>query len=239
MDARVILLTGFEPFGGETTNPSWEVASRFEAALIGSVSVSAMCLPVDCRRAAKQLTTAIGRIRPVAVIGLGQAGGRPALSIEKVAINLADERSENETGERADGKPIVRGGPDAYFARLPIPAVVNAITRDGIPAAMSLSAGAYVCNAVMYTALHVLRQRPEAPVGFIHLPYEAAQATSHRASASMSADLMVAGVEAALAEIVRLLERSGRLKMRQGRSPSTRKGSGKPNPNGVAQADDG
>jgi len=222
MGERLILLIGFEPFGGETTNPSWEVASRLESVPIVGASIKTLRLPVDCRRAARQLTAAIARLRPAAVIGLGQAGGRPALSIEKVAINLASERAEHESGERADGKPIVRDGPDAYFARLPIPAILSAIAREGIPAAMSLSAGTYVCNTVMYKALHVLRRRPEVAVGFIHLPYAAAQATRHRASASMSVDLMVAGVGAALASIVRGLDRSSRLKMRQNRPRSAR-----------------
>src|SRR5271168_1844586 len=100
MGERLILLIGFEPFGGETTNPSWEVASRLESVPIVGASIKTLRLPVDCRRAARQLTAAIARLRPAAVIGLGQAGGRPALSIEKVAINLASERAEHESGER-------------------------------------------------------------------------------------------------------------------------------------------
>ncbi|MGA2411380.1 MAG: pyroglutamyl-peptidase I [Candidatus Binataceae bacterium] len=235
MATPVILLTGFEPFGGETTNPSWDVASRLQKASIEGASITALRLPVDCKRAAQQLTATITRLHPAAVIGLGQAGGRPALSIEKIAINLADERAENEAGERAEGRPIIRGGPDAYFARLPIPAIVSAITRNGIPAAMSLSAGAYVCNTVMYTALHVLRRRPETPAGFIHLPYEAGQAVRHRASASMSADLMVAGVRAALSEIVRTVERSDRLKVRRRSSSASR--NHRPPPSSVVRAD--
>jgi pyroglutamyl-peptidase len=138
------------------------------------------------------------------------------LSIEKVAINLADERADRESGERAEGKPVVRGAPDAYFARLPIPAMIDAITQRGVPAAMSLSAGAYVCNSVMYTALHTLRARPEVLTGFIHLPYEAAQATLHPARANMGIDLMALGIEAALAVIAAKLEGNGRRPRRRG-----------------------
>ena len=201
MAAGQILLTGFEPFGGESNNPSWDVAERFQEALTGDFEIAALRLPVDCKRAARELRTAITRIRPAAVIGLGQAGGRTSLSIEKVAINLADERADRESGDRAEGRPIVRGGPDAYFARLPISAMIDAITQRGVPAAMSLSAGAYVCNTVMYTALHVLRAQPEVPAGFIHLPYEAGQATLHPARANMGIDLMAVGIEAALAMV--------------------------------------
>lgn len=207
MAASVILLTGFKPFGRETINPSWEVAARLDGATIGSAEVKAMRLPVDCKRAASEVKTAIARLKPSAVIGLGQAGGRTAISIEKVAINLADERADRESGERAEGRPIVRGGPDAYFARLPVSSMVDAITQRGIPASMSLSAGAYVCNTVMYMALHTLRWQPDVPAGFIHLPFDAAQAARHSSSPSMTLELMTVGVETALTEVIRWLKR--------------------------------
>ena len=210
MSSSTILLTGFEPFGGETTNPSWEVAARFAEGKLGLIEVKPLRLPVDCKRAASEAKAAIVGLKPVAVIGLGQAGGRTAITIEKVAINLADERADRESGERAEGRPVVRGGPDAYFARLPIAEMIQAITGRGIPAAMSLSAGAYVCNTVMYATLHELRRQPEVPVGFIHLPFEAAQATRHSSSASMGLELMYRGVEAALTELTK------RLKLRRG-----------------------
>jgi pyroglutamyl-peptidase len=207
MATPIILLTGFEPFGAETSNPSWEVAARLAEATIGTAQVKALRLPVDCKRAASEAKTAIARLKPAVVIGLGQAGGRTALSIEKVAINLADERADRESGERAEGRAIVRGGPDAYFARLPITSMVDAITQRGIPATMSLSAGAYVCNTVMYVTLHQLRRRPDVPAGFIHLPFEATQATRHASRPSMSLEQMTAGVETALTEAIRRLKR--------------------------------
>jgi pyroglutamyl-peptidase len=219
MATRRILLTGFEPFGGESVNPSWEVAARFHDALIGDVQITATRLPVDCRQAASELKATIRRTRPSAVIGLGQAGGRTALTIEKVAINLADERADRESGERADGRPIIRGGPDAYFARLPIAMIVEAVTARGIPAAMSLTAGAYVCNSVMYTALHLLRARPEVPAGFIHLPYATAQGTGHPTRPTMGIDLMAAGVEAALLVVVQKLNGRGRARPSKIKSP--------------------
>ena len=201
---RIILLTGFEPFGGERTNPSWEVASWLDGKDIGGATIHTLELPVNCRRASKMVTDAIARTNPAAVLGLGQAGGRLSLSIEKVAVNLADERASRESDGGASAKPVVVRGPDAYFARLPIAPMLRAIERAGIPAALSLSAGVYVCNTVMYSTLHALRSRPGVPAGFIHLPYTAAQATHHRATASMSVDLMTAGVEVALGVIARI-----------------------------------
>jgi pyroglutamyl-peptidase len=201
--APIILLTGFAPFGGERTNPSWEVASWLDGKEIGGATIHTLELPVNCRRAAKAVTDAIARMKPAAVLGLGQAGGRPSLSIEKVAVNLADERAAHETGGGTNAKPIVPKGPDAYFARLPISPILRAIARAGIPATLSLSAGVYVCNTVMYSTLHALRSSPDVPAGFIHLPYTAAQAAHHRATASMSVDLMTAGVEIALGVIAR------------------------------------
>jgi pyroglutamyl-peptidase len=206
MPSSTILLTGFEPFGGETTNPSWEVAARFAEAKVGLTEVKPWRLPVDCKLAASAVKAAIARLKPVAVVGLGQAGGRTAITVEKVAINLADERGDRESGERAEGRAVVRGGPDAYFARLPIAEMIEAITLRGVPAAMSLSAGAYVCNTVMYTILHELRRRPEVPAGFIHLPFEATQAARHSSSASMGLELMYQGVEAGLAELAKRLK---------------------------------
>jgi pyroglutamyl-peptidase len=206
--ASIILLTGFEPFGGERINPSWEVARRLDGMRIGDITVRSIRLPVNCRRAASVVSTAIEEISPAAVLGLGQAGGRPALSLERVAINLAERRASRETDGSADGKAIVAGGPDAYFSRLPLAAILRALKRGNIPVALSLSAGAYVCNTVMYVGLHMLRRRRNAPAGFIHLPYEAAQAVRHRAAASMSLDLMTAGVELALRVVARQPGRS-------------------------------
>src|SRR5712692_1773361 len=107
---RLILLTGFGPFGGERINPSWEVAERFERKRIGDAVVKTLKLPVHCERAARQVTETVQRMRPAAVIGLGQAGGRPVLSLEKVAVNLADEHAAREAIGVAKGKRGVKGG---------------------------------------------------------------------------------------------------------------------------------
>jgi pyroglutamyl-peptidase len=194
---RTILLTGFEPFGGEKTNPSWDVAQRLNGRKFREAQVYALRLQVNCPRAAEGIVRAIDEMRPLAVLGLGQAGGRPSLSLEKIAVNLADERPSRETEGGLDAKPVIEGGPDAYFSRLPLKRMMTTLRERQIPAAISLSAGVYVCNTVMYAALHALREQPEVPAGFIHLPFEAAQAV-RRGGPSMSLDLMTAGIECAI-----------------------------------------
>src|SRR5229473_7487023 len=138
---RVILLTGFGPFGGERINPSWEVAGRFEGKRIGGAVVKTLKLPVHCKRAARQVMDTVERIRPAAVIGLGEAGGRPALSLERVAVNLADDRGALARTGDPGVAPVVRGAPDAYFARLPLAAILRELDRKDIPASVSLTAG--------------------------------------------------------------------------------------------------
>jgi len=199
----VLLLSGFEPFGGERSNPSWEVAALLDGREIGGLVVRAVRLPVNTPRAARAIVAAIRRLRPRAVLGLGQAGGRPAISLEKVAINLAERNAGRESDGGLTGTPVLRGGADALFARLPLRAIMQALRRRGIPAALSLSAGAYVCNAVMYTTLHALRARAEVAAGFIHLPYAARQAVRRQQMPSMTLEMMTAAVEVAIAAIAR------------------------------------
>lgn len=198
---KLLLLTGFEPLSGERRNPSWEVARRFDGQSIGGLTVVAIRLPVAYRRAVNRLLASICRLRPAAVLGLGQAGGRPALSLERVAINLVAESARDARRSHRAQRPVVRGGPDAYFSRLPLGATLRNLNRRRIPAAFSLSAGDFVCNAVMYAGLHELRRRPGVPAGFIHLPYEPRQAVRHRAAPSMSLDLMERAVAIAIKTI--------------------------------------
>ncbi len=196
----VLLLTGFEPFGGERRNPSWEVARRLDRETIDGLLVRAVRLPVSITPAIRRLTESIAQIDPGVVLGLGQAGGRPAVSLERIAINLF---SHDEISGGGRIRVVIAGGPDAYFSRLPLDRVLLALRREGIPAALSLSAGAFVCNAVMYAGLHALRRRPSIPSGFVHLPYDAGQAARHRSAPSMSIDLMVRAVELSIGAIAR------------------------------------
>jgi pyroglutamyl-peptidase len=200
----IFLVTGFEPFGGDRSNPSWLVARRFDGEVIGGLQIKSVKIPVSCAGAARRVTAAIVRYRPRAVLGLGQAGGRPQVSVEQVAINLAQAGARGEHGIGGATRPVIAHAPEAYFARLPLEAIVRELKRKEIPAAVSLTAGAYACNALMFAALHALKRRPAVPVGFIHLPYELRQAARRReAVASMSLDAMERAVRLAIAMIAR------------------------------------
>jgi pyroglutamyl-peptidase len=199
----ILILTGFEPFRGERINPSWEVARNFDGEVIGGMQIKSVRVPVGCAKAARRINGAIVRYRPRAVIGLGEAGGRVAISLERIAINLADERGALMRSGDPGFTPVVRGGPDAYFSRLPLHAIIRELDREQIPASVSLSAGAYACNALMYAALHYLRRKPAVPVGFIHLPYDARQAGRHRSMPSMALTQMESAVRVAIAETAR------------------------------------
>ncbi len=199
----ILILSGFEPFGGERINSSWEIARRLDGEVIGGLRIKSVRVPVGCAKAARRITGAIVRYRPRAVIGLGEAGGRPAISLERIAINLADERGALAKSGDPGFTPVVRGGPDAYFSRLPLRAIIRELDRKQIPSSVSLTAGAYACNALMYAALHYLRRKPGLPVGFIHLPYEARQAGRHRSLPSMALATMEKAVRIAIAETAR------------------------------------
>lgn len=217
----VILLTGFEPFGPERVNPSWEVARRLDGETIEGLAVKAMRLPVNCARAAARVKDAIVRVGPQAFLGLGQAGNRASVSLEQVAINLFQQRNGGNLDGRGDAQAVIKGGPDAYFARVPLAAILKALKRRRIPAAISLSAGAYACNATMYVALHTLR-KPDVQAGFIHLPYEAGQATRHPATPSMSLEMMEQAVRVAIGVIAGNRIEAGRPRSRsRRRAPKT------------------
>jgi pyroglutamyl-peptidase len=199
----ILILTGFEPFRGERINPSWEIARGLDGEVIGGMQIKSVRVPVGCAKAARRIVGAIVRYRPRAVIGLGEAGGRPAISLERIAINLADERGALASRGDPGIAAIVRGGPDAYFSRLPLSRIIRELDRKDIPASVSLTAGVYACNALMYAALHHLRRKPSIPVGFIHLPYEARQAGRHRSAPSMPLATMENAVRIAIATTAR------------------------------------
>jgi pyroglutamyl-peptidase len=201
--APIFLLTGFEPFRGERINPSWEIARALDGEIIGGLQIKSVKVPVGCARASRRVTGAIVRYRPRAVLGLGEAGGRTALSVERVAVNLADDRAGKRRDFAVAAGPVIRGAPEAYFARLPIGPIMRELRRRGIPAGVSLSAGAYACNALMFTSLHLMRRRRRAPVGFIHLPYATRQAVAHPDAPSMTIALMEAAIRAVVAIIAR------------------------------------
>jgi pyroglutamyl-peptidase len=199
----IFLLSGFQPFRGERINPSWEVARRLDTEEIGGMRIKAVRIPVGCAKAVLRVNAAIVRYRPRAILGLGEAGGRTAVSIEKVAVNLADEHAASRPEFGLGGKPVIAGGPEAYFSRLPIGGIVRELRKREIPVQVSLSAGAYACNALMYASLHLMRRRQTVPVGFLHLPYDSRQGARHPERPSMAIDTMEQAVRGAIAAIAR------------------------------------
>jgi len=189
-----ILFTGFEPFGGESINPSWEAVAALPTEIDG-VSIVTAKIPVVFGKSADVLLEVLRQEQPCAVICVGQAGGRAAITIERVAINCDDANIDDNAGNRPVDELIARDGPAAYFATLPIKAMVDALRNDGIPAAVSNSAGTYVCNHVMYAALHyAATHKLPLAAGFVHIPYLPLQVKCKAAMPSMSLEMLTAGL---------------------------------------------
>ncbi|MGN9234712.1 pyroglutamyl-peptidase I [Atopobiaceae bacterium HCP3S3_D6] len=196
---RKILVTGFQPFGGESMNPAWEAVRRLPDT-IGDATVTKVEVPVVFGRGPEAVERAVEEVEPDLVLCVGQAGGRAKITPEFVGINYADARIPDNDGCQPVAERVVDGGPDAYFATLPVKAMVQAMQKAGVPAEVSYTAGTYVCNDVMYSLLHTLATRhPEVRGGFLHVPYATEQATHLPASTpSMSVDDMARGIAVAL-----------------------------------------
>lgn len=168
-----VLLTGFEPFGGDPRNPSGEAVSEAALTWAGPETLVTATLPVEFDAAAAELRELIAEFAPEVVIATGLAGGRAQITPERVAINLRDARIPDNGGARPVDEPCVAGAPAAYFASLPVKAIAGAIAAEGVPAAVSHTAGTFVCNHVFYVAAHEAARRPGMRAGFIHVPWSA------------------------------------------------------------------
>jgi pyroglutamyl-peptidase len=194
----VILVTGFDPFGGEKTNPSWEICTRLPREIAG-LRVETCKVPCQFRRAIEVVGEAIERLHPAIVLSIGQAGGRSRIGVERVAINVDDARIPDNAGAQPVDEMIAANGPPAYFATIPVKAIARAIRAAGIPAEVSNSAGTYVCNHVMYGVLHFLAASGNrARAGFIHVPYAESQVLDKRDAPAMSLESMTKAIEAAI-----------------------------------------
>lgn len=192
-----ILITGFEPFGGESVNPSWELAHALGGEIIADRRVVAVQLPCVFGAALTRLDEALAHVRPALVLAVGQAGGRCDLSLERVAINVDDARIPDNAGAQPVDEPVVTGGPAAYFSSLPIKAMVAALRAAGYPASVSQTAGTFVCNHVFYGLQHRLAGQ-DVPSGFMHIPYLPQQAAQHPGAASLPLETLVSAIRLAL-----------------------------------------
>jgi pyroglutamyl-peptidase len=191
--AQTILLTGFEPFDGATVNPSAEIVRRLHGRKSGGNPIAGVVLPCRFREATAVLDREIRRLDPALVICLGQAGGRAEITPERIAINVDDARIPDNAGRQPVDRPIVQRGPAAYWSTLPIKAIVAALRARDIPAAVSQTAGTFVCNHVFYGLMHALRRRRGVRGGFVHLPWLPEQAGAGQPSLPL--DVMLRAVE--------------------------------------------
>jgi len=196
-----VLVTGFEPFGGEEINPSWRAVEALPDS-IGGAEVIKEELPVSFEKVRKQLPKLIVKGAPDVIILTGQAGGRPNITVERVAINVMDSTMPDNDGFKPEDEPVFEGAPDAYFATIPIKEIIKALRNAGIPAAVSNTAGTYVCNTAMFTALHTVAvSGMEARAGFIHVPFSHEQALD-KARPSMAQETINEAIRLAVEKVV-------------------------------------
>ena len=172
MTRKIIILSGFEPFGGEKINPSWETIKKFSGEQIKNYEIKTILLPVAYKRAREIVYNTILETKPDFFIGFGQAGGITRIQLERIALNLMDSKSPDADKYVAKGEKIFSDGPLAYEATIPLEKIYEKIKREEIPVKISNHAGAYVCNLVFYTARYCVDKNSlKTKVGFIHLPY--------------------------------------------------------------------
>jgi pyroglutamyl-peptidase len=195
-----ILLTGFEPFDQDAINPSWEAVRALDGWRIEGATVHARRISCVFGAALRELDAAIDELRPQLVIAVGQAGGRSEITPERVAINIDDGRICDNAGCQPIDEPVVAGAPVGYFSSLPIKAIVRDLRAAGIPAAVSNSAGTFVCNHLFFGLMHRIATRPVPGLrgGFIHIPYLPEQAAPLSGMPSMSLDSVIAALRIAI-----------------------------------------
>ncbi|HEU4325205.1 MAG TPA: pyroglutamyl-peptidase I [Roseiflexaceae bacterium] len=193
-----VLLTGFEPFAERPLNVSAAAVAYLREQLPADIDLHCALLPVTADQAPQHITAALREIRPDVCLMLGQADGISTLAVERVAVNLCDFRIADNGGWQLRDAPVVEGGPTAYFATVPTRAMVEAAQTSGAPAALSLSAGAFICNMVFYTALHCCaQQRLPTRCGFVHLPLLPIQVAGERPTPpSMALETIGSGLRA-------------------------------------------
>ena len=197
-----VLVTGFDPFGGEKLNPALEAIKSLPAQIQGA-EVRWLEVPTVFYKSAKILEEEIRLYQPDIVLCVGQAGGRKGLTPERVAINQDDARIPDNEGNQPIDRPIQLDGPPAYFSSLPIKAMVQAIKEEGLTASVSNTAGTFVCNHLMYQVLYLVEKEfPNIKAGFMHIPYMAEQVVDKPHTPAMDLVDIVRGIEAAIRAII-------------------------------------
>lgn len=196
-----ILVSGFDPFGGETINPSIEAVKRLPDSING-VEIIKLEIPTVIGKSIDVLTQAVEKHLPDVVLSVGQAGGRSDITLERIAINIDDCRIKDNEGNQPIDEPIVRDGPDAYFLTLPIKSIVSNLQSQGIPASVSNSAGTFICNHVAYGMAHLAKLKyPNMKTGFIHIPFIPEQVLNKSNMPSLSLDRIIKALEMSIQTI--------------------------------------
>ena len=194
-----ILISGFDPFGGEPVNPACELLGILDGKLLDGYRIVTQKIPTARFRAAEMLHSAITHEDPAVILALGQAGGYSEIAVERVAINVDDYRIPDNDGNQPVDEPVVEGGPVAYWSTLPIRSIVRAMREVEVPAFVSNSAGTFVCNHLFYRLMRFLEEE-EGGVrrgGFIHVPYMLEQA-ERLGQPGLPLEAMAQGLEAAV-----------------------------------------
>ena len=196
-----VLITGFDPFGGEKINPAWEAVNALPNEVDG-VEVIKVQIPTVFKKSAQKLFEAIESVKPDAVICVGQAGGRFDFNVERVAINADDARIPDNEGKQPIDVKIFEDGENAYFATLPIKAMVEEAKKAGVPASVSNTAGTFVCNHIMYSLLYYInKNKLNIRGGFIHVPYISQQVIGKKNTPYMELTTATKGLEASIRAI--------------------------------------
>lgn len=210
-----VLITGFDPFGGEPINPAYEAVKMLPDEIAGAQIIKRE-IPTSFGRGTAEVVRQIELCQPDLVLNVGQAGGAAGLRVERVAINLADARIPDNDGAQPVDEPLIRDGASAYFSTLPVKAMVRGVQAKGYPCQLSYTAGTYVCNAVMYTVLHTAQKYPGMRAGFVHVPYAVSQLNGKAPDTPAMplediAQALTAAVEAAVRNTADLKEQMGQL----------------------------
>ena len=197
-----VLVTGFDPFGGEPINPAWEAVKAMKDTIAGAEIIK-MQIPTVVGKSIEKIHQKMKELQPDLVISVGQAGGRFGVTPERVAINVTDARIPDNEGNQPIDEPIFPDGPAAYFSNLPVKAMVQAIKDAGYPSVLSNSAGTYICNHVMYGILYYIEKEfPNVRGGFIHVPYAPSQVVNKPSTPSMALADITASLEAAVSAAI-------------------------------------
>ena len=201
-----ILVTGFDPFGGEKINPALETIKRLPDEILGAQIIK-LEIPTVVGKSLAKITEAVEKENPDVVLSIGQAGGRADITVERIGINIDDCRIPDNEGNQPIDEPVIKGCPAAYFVTIPIKAIVEKIKANKIPASISNTAGTFICNHVCYGVAHLAAQRTAAgkPMksGFIHIPLLPEQAIGKPVlTPSMSLETIISGITHALEAIV-------------------------------------